>query len=197
MHAAQELVFLLSQSMLLYPAQAHSDSRDFGYRCFCQTGCLTRHFSAHVLQNLQAAAASKRACFLFDCPSMPVSSHVLQYSFTNYLVAIIVALTLGQIGSSTPETPNFTTQVHQVRQDEGFALLADALLLGPGCLGSCACCLPAEAVSRPTGVPMQTYCCHNSRGLPGFTSYAGQASLAKGAVTDTGLGVDWLPVTAP
>lgn len=38
----------------------------------------------------------------------------LDYSFTNYLVAIIFAFTLGQIGSSTPESPNFLTQLHQV-----------------------------------------------------------------------------------
>lgn len=38
----------------------------------------------------------------------------LDYSITNYLVAIIFAFTLGQIGSSTPESPNFLTQLHQV-----------------------------------------------------------------------------------
>jgi hypothetical protein len=38
----------------------------------------------------------------------------LDYCITNYIVAIIFALTLGQIGDSTPETPNFITQVHQV-----------------------------------------------------------------------------------
>ena len=38
----------------------------------------------------------------------------LDYAVTNYLVAIVVALTLGQIGSSTEKTPNFTTQLKQV-----------------------------------------------------------------------------------
>lgn len=40
----------------------------------------------------------------------------LDYSIANYIVAIIIALTLGQIGHSTPEHPNFATQVHQVRR---------------------------------------------------------------------------------
>jgi len=38
----------------------------------------------------------------------------LDYSITNLLAAVIIALTLGQIGSSTPETPNFFTQLGQV-----------------------------------------------------------------------------------
>lgn len=35
-------------------------------------------------------------------------------AITNYSTAIVVALTLGQIGSSTPKTPNFMTQLYQV-----------------------------------------------------------------------------------
>lgn len=39
----------------------------------------------------------------------------LDYSITNYIVAIIIALTLGQIGNSSEEKPNFTTQLKEVR----------------------------------------------------------------------------------
>ena len=109
---------------------------------------------------------------------MRVSSPVLQYSFTNYLVAIIVALTLGQIGSSTPETPNFATQVHQVRDNEGFVPLADALLLAPGCLGTGAHCLPAKAISRPTGVPMHASHCHDSGACQGSQAMLGKTACA-------------------
>uniref|UniRef100_A0A2P2L1A3 Ureide permease n=1 Tax=Rhizophora mucronata TaxID=61149 RepID=A0A2P2L1A3_RHIMU len=38
----------------------------------------------------------------------------LDYSITNLLAAVIIALTFGQIGSSTPERPNFITQLSQV-----------------------------------------------------------------------------------
>jgi drug/metabolite transporter (DMT)-like permease len=56
----------------------------------------------------------------------------LDYSITNLLVAIIFALTLGQIGSSTPESPNFVTQLHQDNWPSvGFAL-AGGLVLGVG-----------------------------------------------------------------
>lgn len=35
-------------------------------------------------------------------------------AIANYLVAVTVALTLGQLGASTPESPSFITQLHQV-----------------------------------------------------------------------------------
>lgn len=38
----------------------------------------------------------------------------LDYSITNLLVAVLIAFTFGQIGSSTPESPNFLTQLSQV-----------------------------------------------------------------------------------
>lgn len=57
----------------------------------------------------------------------------LDYTLTNYLVAIVIALTLGQIGHSTEETPNFTTQVHQDNgASVGFALAGGVFL----CLGN-------------------------------------------------------------
>ena len=38
----------------------------------------------------------------------------LDYSLTNFLAAVLIALTFGQIGPDTPETPNFLTQLTQV-----------------------------------------------------------------------------------
>lgn len=38
----------------------------------------------------------------------------LDYSITNLLAAILIALTFGQIGDSTPTMPNFLTQLTQV-----------------------------------------------------------------------------------
>jgi quinol-cytochrome oxidoreductase complex cytochrome b subunit len=43
----------------------------------------------------------------------PVHTY-LDYSLTNFLVAVIIALTLGQIGAPKPGEPNFTTQLSQV-----------------------------------------------------------------------------------
>ena len=39
----------------------------------------------------------------------------LDYSITNFLAAVIIALTVGQIGESTPGSPNFITQLSQAR----------------------------------------------------------------------------------
>lgn len=38
----------------------------------------------------------------------------LDYSLTNFLAALIIALSFGEIGKSTPETPNFLVQLSQV-----------------------------------------------------------------------------------
>lgn len=43
----------------------------------------------------------------------PVHTY-LDYSLTNFIMAIIIALTLGQIGDPKPGQPNFTTQLSQV-----------------------------------------------------------------------------------
>jgi hypothetical protein len=37
----------------------------------------------------------------------------LDFSVTNFLAAVLIALTFGQIGPDTPETPNFLTQLTQ------------------------------------------------------------------------------------
>ncbi|EIE24652.1 putative ureide permease 2 [Coccomyxa subellipsoidea C-169] len=57
----------------------------------------------------------------------------MDYCIFNYLVAIIIALTLGQIGYSTEETPNFIPQLHQDNGPSvGFAVAGGILL----CLGN-------------------------------------------------------------
>lgn len=38
----------------------------------------------------------------------------LDYSITNLLAAVLIALTFGQIGDDTPDMPNFLTQLTQV-----------------------------------------------------------------------------------
>lgn len=59
----------------------------------------------------------------------------LDYVFTNFLIAIIFALTFGQIGHSTPETPNFITQLSQNNGPSvGFALAGGVFL----CIGNIA-----------------------------------------------------------
>lgn len=39
----------------------------------------------------------------------------LDYSFTNFLTAVILAVTLGQIGEAKPHVPNFFSQLSQVQ----------------------------------------------------------------------------------
>ncbi|KAK9909739.1 hypothetical protein WJX75_006774 [Coccomyxa subellipsoidea] len=57
----------------------------------------------------------------------------LDYCLFNYIVAILFALTFGQIGKSTEETPNFITQLHQDNgASVGFAVAGGILL----CLGN-------------------------------------------------------------
>lgn len=38
----------------------------------------------------------------------------LDYSITNFLAAVIIALTLGEIGKSSDDSPNFIQQLYQV-----------------------------------------------------------------------------------
>lgn len=58
----------------------------------------------------------------------------LDYSITNYLAAIFIAFTLGQIGSSTPSSPNFVAQLHQVMIITPPPSMEDNLYI---CTGSC------------------------------------------------------------
>jgi hypothetical protein len=97
----------------------------------------------YVIQDKGGAIALMIAalCFLGTWPALlnlverrgrNLMHTYLDYSITNLLVAIIIALTLGQIGSSTPESPNFVTQLHQDNWPSvGFAL-AGGLVLGVG-----------------------------------------------------------------
>ncbi|CAD6270040.1 unnamed protein product [Miscanthus lutarioriparius] len=50
----------------------------------------------------------------------------LDFSVTNFLAAVLVALTFGQIGPDTPETPNFLTQLAQVQNNWPSVLFAMA-----------------------------------------------------------------------
>jgi len=53
----------------------------------------------------------------------------LDYSITNLLAAVIIAFTFGQIGSSTPEMPNFLTQLGQDNGPSiGFAMVGGLVL---------------------------------------------------------------------
>jgi len=44
----------------------------------------------------------------------------LDYSITNLLAAVMIALTFGQLGDSKPGTPNFFTQLGQVMNYPSF-----------------------------------------------------------------------------
>ncbi|KAL6186762.1 hypothetical protein ACLB2K_042881 [Fragaria x ananassa] len=50
----------------------------------------------------------------------------LDYSITNFLAAVLIALTFGQIGSSTAEEPNFITQLSQFLENWPCVLFAMA-----------------------------------------------------------------------
>lgn len=53
----------------------------------------------------------------------------LDYSFTNFLTAVVIALTVGQIGDGKPNMPNFITQLSQV-QGPATCLLGMCFLYG-------------------------------------------------------------------
>ncbi|CAK9316763.1 unnamed protein product [Citrullus colocynthis] len=50
----------------------------------------------------------------------------LDYSITNYLAAVIFALTLGQFGNSSPDRPNFIQQLSQVQDNWASVIFAMA-----------------------------------------------------------------------
>lgn len=52
----------------------------------------------------------------------------LDYSLTNFLTAILMALTLGQIGDANPTTPNFFTQLSQVPPNHILQMFSRLLL---------------------------------------------------------------------
>ena len=55
------------------------------------------------------------------CPMQKPQHTFMDYCFCNYVVAIIIALTLGEVGDNSADSPSFTTQVHQVWCNTGRA----------------------------------------------------------------------------
>ncbi|XP_062111462.1 ureide permease 1-like isoform X3 [Humulus lupulus] len=60
----------------------------------------------------------------------------LDYSITNLLAAIIIALTFGEIGKSTPEMPNFLVQLSQVNWPSVMFAMAGGVVLSLGNLST-------------------------------------------------------------
>ncbi|CAO2830210.1 unnamed protein product [Amaranthus hypochondriacus] len=60
----------------------------------------------------------------------------LDYSITNLLAAVIIALTLGQIGDSRPDMPNFITQLHQDNWPSVLFAMAGGIVLSIGNLST-------------------------------------------------------------
>ncbi|XP_058081060.1 ureide permease 2-like [Magnolia sinica] len=60
----------------------------------------------------------------------------LDYSITNLLAAVIIALTFGQIGSSKPDMPNFITQLSQDNWPPVLFAMAGGIVLSLGNLST-------------------------------------------------------------
>ncbi|CAL5093460.1 unnamed protein product [Urochloa decumbens] len=60
----------------------------------------------------------------------------LDFSITNFLAAVVVALTFGQIGPDTPETPNFLTQLTQNNWPSVLFAMAGGVTLSLGTLAT-------------------------------------------------------------
>ncbi|MCO5592910.1 hypothetical protein L7F22_046914 [Adiantum nelumboides] len=60
----------------------------------------------------------------------------LDYSITNFLAALIIALTFGQIGHSTPAAPNFLTQLGQDNWPSVAFAMIGGLVLSMGNLST-------------------------------------------------------------
>ncbi|KAL6643998.1 hypothetical protein ACP70R_018764 [Stipagrostis hirtigluma subsp. patula] len=60
----------------------------------------------------------------------------LDFSITNFLAAVVVALTFGQIGPDTPETPNFLTQLTQNNWPSILFAMAGGVTLSLGTLAT-------------------------------------------------------------
>lgn len=60
----------------------------------------------------------------------------LDYSITNFLAAVIIALTFGQIGPSTPQSPNFLTQLGQDNWPSVAFAMIGGLVLSMGNLST-------------------------------------------------------------
>lgn len=62
----------------------------------------------------------------------PVHTY-LDYSFTNMLMAVIIAFTLGEIGDPKPGKPNFTTQLSQVDNCDCVPLCSLSMMYNSTC----------------------------------------------------------------
>lgn len=105
--------------------------KDFAATCFDQHLVL----KMYVVEDKGGAIALMLAALLFlgTWPAvltllerrgrLPQHTY-LDYSITNLLAAVLIALTFGQIGDSKPDMPNFLTQLTQVNF---FYLLLDVL----------------------------------------------------------------------
>ncbi|KAH7516081.1 hypothetical protein FEM48_Zijuj10G0096900 [Ziziphus jujuba var. spinosa] len=60
----------------------------------------------------------------------------LDYSITNLLAAVIIALSFGEIGKSTPETPNFLVQLSQDNWPSVLFAMAGGIVLSLGNLST-------------------------------------------------------------
>ncbi|KAL4302535.1 hypothetical protein GQ457_10G028680 [Hibiscus cannabinus] len=60
----------------------------------------------------------------------------LDYTITNFLAAIIIALTFGEIGSSTPENPNFIAQLSQDNWPSALFAMGGGVVLSLGNLST-------------------------------------------------------------
>ncbi|OEL29786.1 Ureide permease 2 [Dichanthelium oligosanthes] len=60
----------------------------------------------------------------------------LDFSITNFLAAVLIALTFGQIGPDTPETPNFLTQLTQNNWPSVLFAIAGGVTLSLGTLAT-------------------------------------------------------------
>ncbi|WCJ22114.1 ureide permease 1 [Euphorbia peplus] len=60
----------------------------------------------------------------------------LDYSITNLLAAVIIAFTFGEIGKSTPESPNFLTQLSQNNWPSVMFAMAGGIVLSIGNLST-------------------------------------------------------------
>lgn len=60
----------------------------------------------------------------------------LDYSITNFLAALLIAFTFGQIGDGTPETPNFLTQLTQGNWPSVMFAMAGGVVISLGTLAT-------------------------------------------------------------
>ncbi|XP_075657543.1 ureide permease 1-like isoform X3 [Castanea sativa] len=69
--------------------------------------------------------------FLGTWPAVPQHTY-LDYSITNLLAAVIIALTFGEIGKGTPSAPNFFTQLSQDNWPSVLFAMAGGVVLSIG-----------------------------------------------------------------